>query len=62
MANQTPTNSIFTSRQKVCLKPAARETLSASVFLYSLYANGVCSRLSRGSSPICGERNATVAH
>ena len=51
-AYQTPTNSILTSLQKVCLKPAAKVTLLLSVCLKSLYANGTCSGLSLGKRPI----------
>lgn len=50
-AYHTPTNSTLTSREKVCLNPAASSIPSLSVRLYALYANPTCWRLSLGNNP-----------
>ena len=49
--NHTPRKFIFTSRQKVFLKRVASFSDLLSRDLYTLYANGICSRLPLGSRP-----------
>ena len=51
VTHQTPINSIFTLREKVCLKPALIAIPTSSVRVYRVYAKFTCSSLSLGKSP-----------